>query len=322
MAFPTGSFTQFLQATGIPYLFEELTSFYANLQGYLSKEHKNSGAHRDITADSLTLTTNTAANATGDLTMDGDLNCDGTVTADADGYPVFIGTVNSGSGVDMQNGQGAFESHWQVFARNGAGSRNLYFRDALEASFDWLWKFVQSSTGSGSVKYALVPNTNVSLSLGEDANNQRMEEVNAKSLRANTALYERGRTAPVGEWTSYTPTLTNITLSAGVMTARYMQVGKTVWYDIHIAFGAGDTFGGGGVWALSLPLTAANTDGQVGAVYALDNGTAHHAGVAVPASTTTITPFREGDASGFTSGVPHVWASGDVLRVSGSFVIA
>lgn len=176
-------------------------AFPPGTSGYLSVEHKEDGSHSAVTADSVTTTGDISVG--GDLEVDGDANVDGTVTADADGHPVSIGPVNSGAGLDMsqESPTASFSSHWQIFARVSAAGRSLFFRDALEATIDYIFGIARTTTGSGAVKYSLTPNTTVSLSLGEDVNNLRIEEVNAKTLRSHGGLYERGRTAAAGDWT-------------------------------------------------------------------------------------------------------------------------
>jgi hypothetical protein len=90
-------------------------------------------------------------------------------------------------------------------------------------------------------------------------------------------------------WSTWTPTLTNLVVGNGTMQGKYMQINKLVFVDLHIAFGATSTFGGGGAWSFTYPVTAADALGQVFSVYILDSGSNLYTGTAVAASTTTFT---------------------------------
>ncbi len=46
-----------------------------------------------------------------------------------------------------------------------------------------------------------------------------------------------------GAWSTWTPTLTNITLGAGTVTARYRRVGQTVDFHFKFVLGAGSAVG-------------------------------------------------------------------------------
>lgn len=52
MPFPTDTFLQFFRNSS-NYVAQEFENFYAQLAGYLSKEHKDDGTHGDITVDTL-----------------------------------------------------------------------------------------------------------------------------------------------------------------------------------------------------------------------------------------------------------------------------
>jgi hypothetical protein len=81
MSYPTLTFASLLSnATR-----QELEQLVSLLQGYLSVQHNDDGAHTDITGDSLTVT-GAVAGDTGTFT--------GEVTADADGDPVQIGSLS------------------------------------------------------------------------------------------------------------------------------------------------------------------------------------------------------------------------------------
>ena len=54
-------------------------------------------------------------------------------------------------------------------------------------------------------------------------------------------VYQRATTGQV--WVDYTPTLAGFAIGNGTIDSRYMRIGKTVFVEDHITFGAGATFG-------------------------------------------------------------------------------
>jgi hypothetical protein len=134
-------------------------------------------------------------------------------------------------------------------------------------------------------------------------------------------IKERSRSAAMGEWTSYAPTWTggSPSIGNGTLTGRYMQIGKTVFFNIYLEAGGTTNFGGA-AWEFSLPVSADETKDAFG-VYMLDSGTSHYRGVGFINTTSTCTiAVDSGSLVGPT--VPFTWASGDVLRLSGSYSIA
>jgi hypothetical protein len=59
-----------------------------------------------------------------------------------------------------------------------------------------------------------------------------------------------------GDWTTWTPTLTNLTLGNGTVTARYRQIGKTI--EAYFRFALGSTSAVGSGPTFSLPANQAN----------------------------------------------------------------
>lgn len=59
----------------------------------------------------------------------------------------------------------------------------------------------------------------------------------------------------LGAWTAYTPTLTNITLGNGTVTARYVQIGKLVIGSVNFTAGTTTTYAAGNL-SISLPVNA------------------------------------------------------------------
>jgi hypothetical protein len=202
---------------------EELEQFYSLLQGYLSAQHKETGAHSAITADSVT--------ATGDGTFNGN------VTADADGSPIVLGTFpgvslrRAGNGIEMKTGT---VSQWRLVTNNSAaGLRELMFQDLLAATSK---PFAFQVEWDGT-NYLLRPEAGSPLILGKDGTGTRLTDVQTADLHATNGLHERFRTAAVGERTAFTTTLTasagTWTVGGGSKAATTAQIGPDlVFVDV------------------------------------------------------------------------------------------
>lgn len=126
-------------------------------------------------------------------------------------------------------------------------------------------------------------------------------------------------------WTSYTPTLTNITQGNGTVDARYINPGKLVVFQIRFTFGSTSSFSGrptftvpvstrSALWGLSstafdtsasawYPVVAINTSGSAVAAFCWP--------------TTAGNALRDVNAT-----TPMTWASGDILTIIGAYEAA
>lgn len=120
---------------------------------------------------------------------------------------------------------------------------------------------------------------------------------------------------------AYTPTLTNLTLGNGTMSAKYVRVNKFIFGQIKVNFGSTTVMGTSPTF--TLPVTGAAVIGDVTShVYLLDSGVAFYLASALT-STTTITPIALNTAgtyltnsSNFTATVPFTWATNDFISIS------
>jgi hypothetical protein len=147
---------------------------------------------------------------------------------------------------------------------------------------------------------------------------------------ANESLRIRQHTGstPIGAaWTAYTPTLggTGWAIGAGVVTAAYCQIGKTVHFRIAITFGSGST-AGTGTFNLTLPTTPlASTSAYLPfPLTVADNSTGNiYQGHAVWSSGNTIwgyVPGTNGLNVNITNSVPFgAWAGSDRITVHGTY---
>jgi len=119
-------------------------------------------------------------------------------------------------------------------------------------------------------------------------------------------------------WTSYTPTLTNLTLGNGTMSASYCIVGKTVIGRITITIGSTSSVGSGPMF--TLPVTSSTSSvypigqcrfagsgaGYYGIVSQTNNTTAEFDTLNVASTYPTVT--------GISSTIPFSWADTNAIR--------
>lgn len=125
-----------------------------------------------------------------------------------------------------------------------------------------------------------------------------------------------------GAWNSFTVTLSGITLGNGTAVGFWKKIGRAVHYRVEITLGS--TSSVTGAITIDLPATAAATSQHhSGYFYDLSATTSYAMGVVF--STTQIFPRALNSAgtyatlSGTTSTIPFTWATGDLVRVAGSY---
>lgn len=151
--------------------------------------------------------------------------------------------------------------------------------------------------------------------------------VTATSIAAG-AVQPQALTSGTGTgwaWSSWTPTFTNLTVGNGTLTARYIQIGKTVFARLGFVFG--NTSAVSGAVTFTLPVTAAalvagsNMD-IVGSALMTDNSSNLNNGY-VALNSTTKAILRGETASGtyvnltdLSSTIPVTWATGYIIGLS------
>lgn len=116
-------------------------------------------------------------------------------------------------------------------------------------------------------------------------------------------------------WTSYTPTLTNLTLGNGTVTATYKQVGKTVFFRIEFLLGSSSAVGT--TPSFTPPVVPVATRHQVGS--ASFEGTFSGAG-ACSIFTGAIVPLASDGT--LLSNRPFTWATGNRMVLGGMYEAA
>jgi len=134
-----------------------------------------------------------------------------------------------------------------------------------------------------------------------------------------------------GDWISYTPTLTNLTLGSGTVVALYRKVGKQVDVRIKFTLGAGSAVSSTG--RFSLPVTAKTTGYSTGGIAPSilgvatieDAGIEEYAGLVGLYSSTVVAPMVINTASTYAlhqflaSTVPFVWGANDIMSLIFSY---
>lgn len=130
----------------------------------------------------------------------------------------------------------------------------------------------------------------------------------------------------IGEWQNFTPvwtaSTTNPTLGNGTLVGRFTQIGNTVHYSITLTIGS-TTTNGSGVYRFSPPV-------------APSQGTLSPAGNALLADASPVayrprtayfdTParivMRDEAGANVTHNAPWTWATGDTIKINGTYEAA
>lgn len=128
-----------------------------------------------------------------------------------------------------------------------------------------------------------------------------------------------------GAWTTWTPTLTNITQGNGTVTARYYQMGTIVFFDFAFTMGTTSTMGSSP--SFTLPV-AAKTTTQFADGLCHDTGVQYWTGTGfVIGGTSTVYCQYVGPSglfiinAGITAAAPFTWGSTDVYRLHGFYEV-
>lgn len=131
-------------------------------------------------------------------------------------------------------------------------------------------------------------------------------------------------------WQSWTPTFVNWTIGTGgsaVTTAKYKQVGKTVFFEILSILGSsGQSVGTAPTFTLPVTSTAViNTDAIIGAGIMSNGAASGKSGLAYHATTTTAGLGywdTNNDFNKTTAAGPFGWAAGNKFYLRGSYEAA
>lgn len=132
-------------------------------------------------------------------------------------------------------------------------------------------------------------------------------------------------------WQSWTPTWTNLVVSGSTVTARYIQVGKTVIFRVAVILGGGNAPSGSVSFTLPVTSTAlagTTTIPPIGTLDCFDAGTAVYPGVVTMNSTTVagLAIFAAGGTyttnASLSATVPFAWGNTDEIVFNGMYEAA
>jgi hypothetical protein len=131
---------------------------------------------------------------------------------------------------------------------------------------------------------------------------------------------------PAGAWTSFTPTLGNLTVgSGGSITGAYIQLGKTVHFRIRAIMGTSPTVG---AVNFTLPITMKDSTVMNATVFYTDAGSGFPFGFCdvVKSSLHYLYALNTGGSFGganyLVSTTPITWAINDEIQISGTYEAA
>lgn len=147
----------------------------------------------------------------------------------------------------------------------------------------------------------------------------------SKSGSNLTDIATRSATDLTAAWSSWTPTITNLTIGDGVIVGRTLQIGKLVFYDLRVTWGS--TTSASGTQIVPAPAQAATgvDPGHIGSGMAFDTSSGFYYRL--------ITTFRadvsniqilgaDGGSTFVNATSPFAWANGDILAISGFYPAA
>ena len=143
------------------------------------------------------------------------------------------------------------------------------------------------------------------------------------NAKLNTTAGELG-----AAWADWTPTWTNLVVSGSTVTAKYIQIGKTVHIRVSVVLGGGNNPTGPTNFTLPVTSSAYSTEADNGVAGFLDAGVAHRTGVVRMDSTTVAQLVNHGVSGsyvihqGISATVPHTWGDGDIIMASMTYEAA
>lgn len=126
-------------------------------------------------------------------------------------------------------------------------------------------------------------------------------------------------------WTTYTPTLNNVTLGTGyTLSAAYAQIGKTIIVQFYFALGATSAITGDVNFSLPVNQASSNRSASVGTCVVTDSSPAtRYPGTVLLSGTPGYAFIRVGNSAGtyltqvaVSSTIPMTWATADSISTT------
>lgn len=262
------------------------------------------------------------------LTRENNFGSDTTITIEGTYTPLTIGGTDKNSPQTgtlqyrYKESDGAFGS-WvtKTFTDNGDGTYDVTpFVVSLNNENKYEFEFhIDDEFGTVTTTNSVDVGTPI-MFVGQ---NSGAAAVGINKMPENGALdvegdiYSNGeKVVTGGTWSSYTPSLTNITASSNV--ASYTQIGKTVH-----AKGQINVTGVSGAVTITMPTTINTTIAYMnvglGRLMDISSGT-YYVGIVQVASSTTVAILSQNVSGSYiaqgnlSSSAPFTWASGDIIR--------
>jgi hypothetical protein len=267
---------------------DEFRHLYAQLVGFLSKEHKHDGKHADVNADSVTVTENDDTGATGEVHADGDQHSLGAVKIEDDLEDVE--GISGAVGIQLDDSTDG----WAIFATPNRtpfanSGRELDVLDFTNSSFPVL----RLGFITGTSAYHVLPHAGETVHLGYNGGTS----IERWASATVDAIYQVGRTTANGNMTSpafsagdYTAegSMTWTVASGDVSTYAYTFLGPKLM--LVTAYIITSTVGGTPDDGLNVAIPASHTAAKAMAVGCdvIDNGTAMSGAAHVQAGETVL----------------------------------
>lgn len=319
-------------------------SHWNKLIEWAESEHNADGTHSDITADSVTSGTIEATTSADLKTLAIDGGTAMTAVKDEDDM-----ASNSATALATQQSIKAYVDTGTVTMTNKTLTSPVLQGDVsgwTVSTDTWTYASASTFTIAGvdrtavytkgtrlkftqtTVKYAVV----ISSSFSTDTTVSIA--VNTDYTIANAAItlpYYSYAASPQGYpgYFSWTPTLTNLTIGNGTITAEYAQFGTTANFYFNVTFGNTTSMGTNPIF--TVPVTPKYTNSINGASICLDSGTANffshsiNESVGTKENVYTYAIATSGAYSTYnliTSTAPFTWTTNDRLSVTGTYEIA
>lgn len=131
-----------------------------------------------------------------------------------------------------------------------------------------------------------------------------------------------------GEWTNWSPSLTNITVGSGSLVARYKQIGNTVHFIFKFTYGSGSAMGTDPKFTLPVAIHADSVSSPAYG-YILDSGSTRYPLIVLFGAASRADMYAINAAGTYasqaaiSSSVPiATWATGDIMAVAGTYEAA
>lgn len=146
-------------------------------------------------------------------------------------------------------------------------------------------------------------------------------------ISANGGLSLSGTS--IGTWQSWTPTFGNLTIGNATVSGSYMQIGKSVWWNLSVTLGNTSSMGTNPTF--SLPTTVGHAPANnnsftlgTGAIVVSGGGGVIYARAQYSSSTVAELAWEEVSGSavvfgGISSTTPFTWADGSCIDLQGFY---